>query len=196
MPAKGPCDHTEQNTVPRTKHRRSPGSEKTRGPPRRLHQLTMFRSERASLPACATSHRATARWPLAHATRRAVLPPYSQHHDHRKLQNSASNAAGHTVANRPWFAPTARRCRRPSRATAQDRGDRAHMPAEGLCCHPDHNTTPARNLTARHRNPETLPALATATADIVPLGSRVAAGVRHKPPRKIEVATLAGQQEG
>jgi hypothetical protein len=106
------------------------------------------------------------------------------------------NDDGNCSDNWHCSAPIAHRCRHPSQATAQHQGDHLHRPAVGLTNHPDHNTTPntASSLTAQQRNAGKT--AATATTDIAPLRSRIAAGVRHKPSRNIKVTLRRCNQKG
>jgi hypothetical protein len=75
------------------------------------------------------------------------------------------------------------------------------MPAEELCNHSDHNTTahskPKSSLLTVQSEPDSTVSRRppTATTDIVSLRSRIAAGIRHKQPRHIEVAVLTRSQK-
>ncbi len=66
------------------KHHRSRHNSNAQRRRKLQRQLTMSRSDRASLPASVTSHRATSRRPVIHAHSSAVQPAWSQHIPTRK----------------------------------------------------------------------------------------------------------------
>ncbi len=76
--------------------------------------LTLSRSDRASLPTSVTSHRATSRWPLAHATRRADKPSCADRTRHQARKHVT------TVATE---------LPRQRRLLTLSRSDRASLPA-------------------------------------------------------------------
>jgi hypothetical protein len=66
-----------------------------------------------------------------------------------------------------------------------------HRPVEELWHHPNHNAIPRKHSQQLSKHQDR----STATTDIVPLRSRVAAGFRHKPPRNIKVTVHARHQK-
>jgi SOS-response transcriptional repressor LexA len=70
------------------------------------------------------------------------------------------------------------------------------MLPEGLCNHPDRKNHTRQQKTPHHHNQTQLTHRVTERTDIAPLRSRIAAGVRHEPPRHIEVAVRTCSQKG